>query len=55
MVNRNLNPEWNEAFSFITNQLHLPLEVKVYDHDFGSIDDYMGGATVSLEGYTHGQ
>ena len=55
VVSRNLNPEWNEAFSFVTSQLTLPLEVKVYDHDFGSIDDYMGGATVSLNSYTLGQ
>jgi hypothetical protein len=55
VVNRSLNPEWNEAFSFITRQLSAPLEVKVYDHDFGSIDDYMGGATVSLDCHAHGE
>ena len=55
VVNRNLNPEWNEAFSFITNTLSTQLEVKVYDHDFGSIDDYMGGATVSLDSQPHGE
>jgi Ca2+-dependent lipid-binding protein len=55
VVNRNLNPEWNEAFSFITSQLSAPLEVKVYDHDFGSIDDYMGGAIVSLDYHAHGE
>lgn len=55
VVNRNLNPEWNEAFSFITDGLRQPLEVNVYDHDYGSLDDYMGGGTITLNGYTHGQ
>lgn len=54
-MNRNLNPEWNEGFSFTTSSLHQPLEVNVYDHDYGSLDDYMGGGTVSLESYTRGQ
>lgn len=55
VIHRNLNPEWNEAFSFKTHNLSLPLKVKVYDHDYGSLDDYMGGGTVSLESYIHGQ
>lgn len=50
-IHRNLNPEWNETFSFKTNTLHIPLTVRVFDHDFGSLDDFMGGATISLDSY----
>ena len=55
VVHRNLNPEWNESFSFITDNTHVPLQIKVYDHDYGSLDDFMGGGSISLESYTRGE
>ena len=52
VVHRCLNPEWNETFSFRTSDLSTPLVARVFDHDFGSLDDYMGGQSVNLEAYT---
>lgn len=55
IVHRNLNPEWNESFEFKTFDLSKPLRVKVYDHDFGSLDDYMGGSHIDLSTYLRGE
>ena len=55
VIYRNLNPNWNEQFEFQTVDLKEPLRVKVYDHDRGSLDDYMGGASVDLTPYTDGE
>ena len=52
VVHRNLNPEWNETFSFRTSNLKVPLEARVFDHDFGSLDDFMGGQSLDLAAYT---
>lgn len=49
VIDRNLNPVWNESFSFTTDNLNEPLVFKVYDHDWGSFDDFMGKATIGLE------
>ena len=49
IINRNLNPVWNESFSFTTDSLSELLIFKVYDHDWGSLDDFMGRAAVKLE------
>ena len=29
--------------------------VRVYDHDYGSLDDYMGGQTIDLASYANGE
>ncbi len=55
VIHRNLDPEWNETFDFQTSDLKRPLRVKVYDHDRGSLDDYMGGACLYLGLYTDGE
>ena len=55
VVHRNLNPVWNESFDFQLSDLCTPLRIKVYDYDYGSMDDYMGGASLSLEGYADDQ
>lgn len=55
VVHRNLNPEWNETFSFRTSNLSTPLVARVFDHDFGSLDDFMGGQSVDLEAYAHSE
>ena len=49
IIYRNLNPVWNESFGFTTNSLDEPLVFKVYDHDWGSLDDFMGKAVIGLE------
>lgn len=51
VIYRNLNPQWDESFQFRALHSELPLKVKVYDHDFGSFDDYMGGAIINLGDY----
>ena len=48
IINHNLNPVWNESFSYTTNDLNELMVFKVYDHDWGSLDDFMGRATVKL-------
>ncbi|XP_077569804.1 multiple C2 and transmembrane domain-containing protein 2-like isoform X2 [Stigmatopora nigra] len=46
-IYRNLNPVWNENFSFPVRNLNQGLYVKVYDRDL-TTDDFMGSATVFL-------
>ena len=53
VIHRNLNPEWNESFSFKSSTLDVPLRVRVYDHDYGSLDDYMGGQVVDLTSFAN--
>jgi Ca2+-dependent lipid-binding protein len=53
VIHRNLNPEWNESFSFKSSTLDVPLRVRVYDHDYGSLDDFMGGQTVDLASFAN--
>ena len=54
-INQNLNPQWNEIFSFKTTDLIKPLQIKVFDHDYGSKDDFMGAASVNLAEHMDGQ
>lgn len=49
VISRDLNPVWNESFSFTINTLDEPLIFKVYDHDWGTLDDFMGRAVIELE------
>lgn len=55
VIHRNLDPEWNESFSFKSSRLDIPLRVRVYDHDYGSLDDFMGGQSVDLSAYANGE
>ncbi|KAI9517957.1 hypothetical protein NQZ68_001127 [Dissostichus eleginoides] len=47
VVYRDLNPKWNESFSFPVKDLNQKLYIKVYDRDL-TTDDFMGSATVTL-------
>ncbi|KAL2076652.1 hypothetical protein ACEWY4_027750 [Coilia grayii] len=47
VVSKNLNPAWNESFSFPVRDLEQKLVVKVYDKDLRS-HDYMGGSCVAI-------
>ena len=49
VISRDLNPIWNESFSFTVNSLDEALIFKVYDHDWGTLDDFMGRAMIDLE------
>jgi len=46
-VKRSLNPDWNEQFSVVIDNLS-PLFVQVYDYNRLSGDDYLGEALLSL-------
>ncbi len=54
-IHRNLNPEWNEHFSFRTERLDIPMSIRVCDYDFGSMDDFMGGHSLDLSAFAHGK
>ena len=55
VIHRNLNPEWNEHFSFKVGTLKSQLKVRVYDHDYGALDDFMGGQMMALGAYADNQ
>ncbi|XP_029600041.1 multiple C2 and transmembrane domain-containing protein 2 isoform X1 [Salmo trutta] len=47
VVYKNLNPTWNESFSFPVRDLDQRLYIKVYDRDL-TMDDFMGSSYVLL-------
>lgn len=47
VVYKNLNPTWNEFFSFPIRDLQQQLHIKVYDRDL-TMDDFMGSSSVFL-------
>ncbi|KTF88206.1 hypothetical protein cypCar_00019093, partial [Cyprinus carpio] len=47
VVHKNLNPVWNEPFSFPIRSLDQRLFIKVYDRDL-TMDDFMGSCGVEL-------
>ncbi|KAG7327350.1 hypothetical protein KOW79_008956 [Hemibagrus wyckioides] len=44
---KNLNPTWNEFFSFPIRDLQKKLHIKVYDRDL-TTDDFMGSSSILL-------
>ncbi|KAI4890423.1 hypothetical protein NFI96_010809 [Prochilodus magdalenae] len=48
IIQKNLNPVWNERFCLPVDNLHEPLYIKVFDYDFGCHDDFMGSAYLYL-------
>uniref|UniRef100_A0A8K9WQA6 Multiple C2 domains, transmembrane 2b n=1 Tax=Oncorhynchus mykiss TaxID=8022 RepID=A0A8K9WQA6_ONCMY len=51
VVYKNLNPTWNESFSFPVRDLDQRLYIKVYDRDL-TMDDFMGSMThFKISGY----
>uniref|UniRef100_A0A8C2DL93 Multiple C2 domains, transmembrane 2b n=1 Tax=Cyprinus carpio TaxID=7962 RepID=A0A8C2DL93_CYPCA len=48
VVYKNLNPVWNETFSFPIRNLDKKLFIKVYDRDL-TTDDFMGSCGVDLK------
>ncbi|XP_017333913.1 multiple C2 and transmembrane domain-containing protein 2 isoform X2 [Ictalurus punctatus] len=47
VIYKNLNPTWNEFFSFPIRDLQKKLHIKVYDRDL-TTDDFMGSSSVLL-------
>lgn len=48
-IHKNLNPVWDEKTTLILDCLSEPLYVKVFDYDFGLLDDFMGSAYLYVE------
>ncbi|XP_015785297.1 multiple C2 and transmembrane domain-containing protein isoform X1 [Tetranychus urticae] len=48
IIPKNLNPVWDEYTVLAIEDVFQPLSIKVYDHDFGLTDDYLGTATLDL-------
>lgn len=48
IVEKDLNPAWNEKFTFFVNDLKLPLSFNIFDHDLFGRDEPMGTATLDL-------
>ncbi|XP_023330904.1 multiple C2 and transmembrane domain-containing protein isoform X2 [Eurytemora carolleeae] len=48
-IYKDLNPFWDENFYITIEDLNLPLELKVYDYDWGLRDDFIGQAFISLK------
>ncbi|KAK7160158.1 hypothetical protein R3I93_007961 [Phoxinus phoxinus] len=48
VVNKNLNPTWNECFSFHVRDLDQTVFLKVYDRDLRS-NDFMGSSSFPLQ------
>lgn len=47
-VYKNLNPQWNETFHLLIEDLFQPVQLQVYDYDRGRFDDPMGSADIDL-------
>ncbi|KAH0809663.1 hypothetical protein GEV33_013128 [Tenebrio molitor] len=47
-VYRDLNPTWDESFTVPIEDPFLPIQLKVFDYDWGLQDDFMGSATLDL-------
>jgi len=47
-VYKDLNPFWDETFDLILEDISVPLDLKVYDYDWGLRDDFMGQAQIVL-------
>ena len=42
IIKKNLNPVWNEEFSFSIDEIYQPIEVSVWDNDLMGADDLIG-------------
>ncbi|KAB7498255.1 putative ADP-ribosylation factor GTPase-activating protein AGD11, partial [Armadillidium nasatum] len=47
-VYKDLNPIWDETFVVGIEDPFEPIQIKVFDYDWGLQDDFMGMATVDL-------
>ncbi|XP_037447870.1 C2 and GRAM domain-containing protein At1g03370-like [Triticum dicoccoides] len=49
VVKMNLNPEWDQEFSFLVADVREVLKLDVYDEDMIGTDDFLGQVRVTLE------
>ncbi|XP_045470133.1 multiple C2 and transmembrane domain-containing protein isoform X3 [Harmonia axyridis] len=47
-ISRDLNPNWDEHFTVPIEDPFNPLQIKVFDYDWGMQDDFMGSALLDL-------
>ena len=47
-IYRDLNPTWDEDFDVTVDDLGTPLQVRVFDYDWGLQDDFLGSALLDL-------
>ncbi|KAK4885660.1 hypothetical protein RN001_001931 [Aquatica leii] len=47
-VYRDLNPVWDESFTTPIEDPFIPIQIKVFDYDWGLQDDFMGSASLEL-------
>ena len=45
---KTLNPQWDEYFVVPVEDIFEPIVLKVYDHDYLFLDDYLGTAHIDL-------
>ncbi|CAG9792488.1 unnamed protein product [Diatraea saccharalis] len=48
IVYRDLNPVWDECFTVPIEDPFLPVQLKVFDYDWGLQDDFMGSCHIDL-------
>nr|XP_056721692.1 multiple C2 and transmembrane domain-containing protein 2 isoform X2 [Euleptes europaea] len=54
-VYKNLNPEWNQVFTFPVKDIHDVLEVTVFDEDGDKPPDFLGKVAIPLLSIRNGQ
>ncbi|KAJ1530562.1 hypothetical protein ONE63_005448 [Megalurothrips usitatus] len=47
-ISRDLNPVWDESFTVAIEDPFQPIQLKVFDYDWGLQDDFMGSAVLDL-------
>ncbi|KAI3757086.1 hypothetical protein L6452_04619 [Arctium lappa] len=54
VMERHVNPVWNEDLTLFIYNPELPIKLAVYDHDFFSTDDKMGDAEFYIQPFLEG-
>ncbi|KZV42266.1 hypothetical protein F511_13365 [Dorcoceras hygrometricum] len=49
VVQKNVNPEWNEELTLTISDPNIPIKLQVYDKDTFTLDDKMGDAEFSVK------
>eukprot|EP01116_Phalansterium_solitarium_P017026 TRINITY_DN4096_c0_g1_i2.p1 TRINITY_DN4096_c0_g1~~TRINITY_DN4096_c0_g1_i2.p1 ORF type:complete len:513 (+),score=187.69 TRINITY_DN4096_c0_g1_i2:107-1645(+) len=55
IIKRSLTPKWGEEFSFFTKKPEGTLELKMYDYDVLSPDEFMGVVRIPISRYADGR
>lgn len=54
VIKKNLNPQWNQTFQFITSKPEGQIFIKIYDKDIIFKDEFMGEIMVDLKDFSDG-